>query len=150
MGRLRYKGYMDNALSYTATVGPFNDSETNLIPHSGSIIIGSWSYPSPPKEPDEGSERAKAVAERFEIGTERARIREQCTRYSVTQMTPELKEAERRFHEAESRILHLFWEEERIAKEEAALQAPEKLKISDGCKIIGRVVAWFQPPQEKR
>jgi transcriptional regulator with XRE-family HTH domain len=36
------------------------------------------------------------------------------------------------------------------AEEQAELQAPEKLTLDPGFKIIGRVVAWFRPPRPGR
>lgn len=148
MGRLRYKRYQLDALSYLATVGPFNDSETIWrTGRSGeAITIGVWQHPSPPKQPTEGSERQKAEAERAEAYAEYRRIRDKCTSGSVIRPTPEFEAANQRLHEVESRILREEQDEQKEAEQEAAAQARDKLKLRDGCKIIGRVVAWFQAP----
>jgi len=156
MGRLRYKRYLLDALYYVATVGPFNDSETIWrTGRSGeAITIGIWQHPPLPKQPLKGSKREKAIAECARVSEEYEAVREKYTRPPLPgglsagpiMMTSELEKADRRLHDAESRILQAEQGEQKEAEQEAAAQARDKLKLRDGCKIIGRVVAWFQAP----
>lgn len=148
MGKLRCKRYAFADLSYYATVGPLSDSESTWAPgRSESVIIGAWEHAPPPKEPVEGSERAKAEAELPKIGAEYALIRKKYTQGSITVNTPELQAATRQLQEAEARIAVALRQEKQTAKEEAERQAPEELKVNDACKIIGRIVAWFPRPK---
>jgi len=58
--------------------------------------------------------------------------------------------SERQKAEAESRVMAAEPTEKMDAQDEAQEQAPEELRVWEGCKIIGRVVAWFRSPREER
>ena len=149
MGRLRCKCDAFSRLAYYATVGPLTDSESTWAPGRGeSIIIGAWEHPGPPEKPDGGSDREKAKAQSAKVGAEYMLVREKYTHGSITVDTPELQAARARLQEAESRISIALQQEKETAEQEAKKQGPEELRVSEGCKIIGRVVAWFKSPKD--
>ncbi len=151
MGRLHCKRYALTDLTYYATVGPFNDSERTWAPGRGeSVAIGSWSHPGPSEEPIKGSERAR-LQEKFEKASARCQELWERARAlsSVISETPEMVEAERARSEAAGLVTAAEAREKSDAQDEAKKQAPEELRVWDGCKIIGRVVAWFQSPNEE-
>lgn len=160
MGRLLYKTYAFDhpSLSYHATVGPFNDSETKWRAGDGSIPIGRWGHDGPLEKPEPGSKRARAQEELEKAG---AHYKAESDRAYKVHLPPEqrggaitrppsLERAGQLLSEAQDRVRAAEAEEMRQAEEEAKLQAPEKVRLYPEVRLIGGVIAWFAAPKERR
>jgi transcriptional regulator with XRE-family HTH domain len=149
IGRLRYKRYFHDRLYWLATLGPFDDAEPRYQPGDTVTIVGSWQHPRPPKDPIPGSPRECTTRERQKLYAQYRRVRDQARGGSIYYTTPEVEQAEKALHEAESSVLQQEQHEMREAEEEARLQAPMQIRLTPGCCILGRVICWFRPPREE-
>jgi transcriptional regulator with XRE-family HTH domain len=153
LGRLRVRPHGQDGLVYVASIGPANDLERpwSLYSQEGKYLLGSWRHPGVPKEPAEGSPRQKVLAEIANITARLAQIAtEGFERGSTRYITPEEDSLEKARAYAGNRLRDEEQREKKVAEEEAKEQGPHSVRLKPGCRILGRVIAWFPAPPEKK
>jgi transcriptional regulator with XRE-family HTH domain len=149
IGRLRCKQYSLDPFYWLATLGPFDDADTRYSPGDTATIVGTWRHPGPPKDPIPGSPRERTSRERQKLYAQYTRVRERARGGSIYYRTPEVEQAEKALHEADILLSQQERDEMREAEEEAKLQAPIQMRLTEGCRILGRVICWFRPARQE-
>ncbi len=153
MGRLLCKRYRETQLDYVVTIGPYGDTESVWSGRLEEFVVGGWHHPGPPEEPIEGSPREKA--QREAVAAYR-RVKEIIDRQlggpfrgGVIMPEPELNAARDDEGAARNRLFEAKQAEKLMAEEEAKALAKSKVRLYDGCEIVGRALAWFAAPGTK-
>jgi transcriptional regulator with XRE-family HTH domain len=152
IAQLRCKQYDDGTgLAWVATLGPFSDNNSLYRGGGQEIVVGSWRHPDISEEPLQGSPREQISAEIRKIDARLHEIAEEAWKRGPSrQETKEEVQLKKAAADADNRLRDAEKDEREAAREEAATQAPESVRLKSGCRILGRVIAWFPAPGQKK
>lgn len=155
LGRLLCKRSRFDRLSYEALVGGFQDSSQRWSP-GGVVpqpIIGRYRHEGPKATPEEEAEIQRLTEESDKVHEAYQKLQNlySAIPYSEFRKLPEAQKLGERSSELSLLLTLAKGAPEKRAEEEAEREAPEKIEtLLPGVRILGRVVAWFAAPKERR